>query len=127
MCTSIGLAATDIICCTPSCLAFKCADARCTLSWHKLLNDIPENLLSQEQKGDAKAALNLYLLKPEERLHVFRRGHASAAQRIRGLLTVMPGAKLMTRKEVTTSHYESHDTSELSSYSVLLSKICSAP
>lgn len=66
-------------------------------AWHKLLYDIPDSLLSPEQKTDAKAAIALHVTTAEERLGVFCGGHASAAQRIRRLISLrsmLPGVKL---------------------------------
>lgn len=74
-----------------------CAVACHTALWHKLLNDIPDDLLSSEQKSEAKAAIAFHKRTAEERLGVFCGGHASAAQRIRRLISLrgmLPGVKL---------------------------------
>lgn len=65
-------------------------------AWHKLLYDIPDSLLPPRQKSDAKAAIALHMRTAEERFGLFQGGHAAAAQRIRELIKLLPGAKLMT-------------------------------
>lgn len=74
-------------------------------AWHKLLYDIPDSLLSPEQKSDAKAAIALHVRIAEERFGLFHGGHAAAAQRIHRLIKLLPGAKLMTSKEAKGSRW----------------------
>lgn len=72
---------------------------RHTVLWHKLLDDVPGDVLTPEQKDDARVALELYFRTPDERaayIHsLLREGHAPAAQGFRALVSLLkePGAK----------------------------------
>ena len=84
-----------LICCTPCCSTFVCAVASHKLSWEKLLDDIPQGMLTEWQRDDGKAAIALYMGTLEERFRVFRGGHKAAARRVRWLVGLLPGAKLI--------------------------------
>lgn len=81
----------------PPAFIASCAVVRREALWRKLLNDIPDYLLSPKQKTDAKAAFAVHMRTAEERLGVFCGGHTSAVQRFRRLISLrsmLPGVKL---------------------------------
>lgn len=62
--------------------------------WQHLLDAIPEDLLSAEEKKVVKPEILRLTFSPEERRGLFRGGHESAARRLRGLLPGAQGVKI---------------------------------
>lgn len=83
-----------------------------TALWHKLLDDIPGNVLTPEQKHDARIAMELCLRTDDERAAyiraVLREKHYPAAEVFRALISLLknPGAKPMACMARKTFHSE---------------------